>query len=39
MGLKPGDEVRLSFKASAVHVMADGEPLPKAIGSFTPPGK
>jgi tungstate transport system ATP-binding protein len=29
MGLKTGDEVRLSFKASAVHVMADGVDLAK----------
>jgi tungstate transport system ATP-binding protein len=28
MGLKAGDEVRLSFKASAVHVMDDSEVLP-----------
>ena len=29
MMLKLGDEVRLSFKASAVHVMADAEPGPQ----------
>jgi tungstate transport system ATP-binding protein len=36
MKLKEGDEVRLSFKASAVHVMDDGEPHRRNLPSYGP---
>jgi tungstate transport system ATP-binding protein len=41
MGLKAGDEVRLSFKASAVHVMDDREVIPPKEGDSgaVSPGK
>jgi tungstate transport system ATP-binding protein len=40
MGLKTGDEVRLSFKASAVHVMDDsGFPVPGEGGAVSPGGR